>query len=176
MTDEQLPENQDAASDPNMLTAGRSQFISFKIGEEEYAIDIMAVREIKGWSPTTTLPSQPSYVRGVMNLRGAIIPIFDLRRRFDMGVTNASASHVVIVVAVQDRHIGLLVDAVSDILTIETGDIRPVPDSNSGENVDFLAGIVSIKESMVVIISLDKLFARAAATGAPPSGLQLAAA
>jgi purine-binding chemotaxis protein CheW len=171
MTDEPLSETQDAASDPNMLKAEKKQFISFKIGEEEFAIDIMAVREIKGWSPTTTLPSQPSHVRGVMNLRGAIIPIFDLRRRFGMGVTNASSSHVVIVVAVLDRPVGLLVDAVSDILTIETGDIRPVPDSDSGESVDFLTGIVSIKESMVVIISLDKLFARPEATAA-----QLAAA
>lgn len=158
-------DNPGIASNSTMLTAAKKQFISFKIREEEYAIDIMAVREIKGWSQTTTLPNQPSHVRGVMNLRGTMVPIFDLRCRFGMGVTDASSLHVVIVVAVLDRLIGLLVDTVSDILTIETSEIRPVPDSASGENVDFLAEIVSIKEGMVVILSLDKLFARIEAAG-----------
>ncbi len=165
MTAALLPENSDRASNSAMLKAEKKQFISFKMGEEEYAIDIMAVREIKGWSQTTTLPNQPSHIRGVMNLRGTVVPIFDLRCRFGMGVTDASSLHVVIIVAVLDRLIGLLVDTVSDILTIETGEIRAVPDSASGENVDFLAGIATIKESMVVILSLDKLFARIDAAG-----------
>ncbi len=153
-------ENPDRASNSAMLKAENKQLISFKIGQEEYAVDIMIVREIKGWSQTTTLPNQPSHIRGVMNLRGTVVPIFDLRCRFGMGVTDASSLHVVIIVAVLDRLIGLLADTVSDILTIETSEILPVPESASGENVDFLSGIAAIKESMVVILSLDKLFAR----------------
>src|SRR5271157_4702862 len=98
---------------------GVKQFISFKIGSEEYAIDIMAVREIKGWTETTALPNQPDYILGVMNLRGIIVPVYDLRCRFGMGLTEASRSHVVIIVAARDRMAGLLVDAVSDILTID---------------------------------------------------------
>jgi len=143
--------------------AGRvKQFISFRIGGEEYAIDIMAVREIKGWTETTSLPNQPQYILGVMNLRGTIVPVFDLRRRFGMGLTEASRSHVVIIVAVLDRIVGLLVDAVSDILTIDSSEIRPVPEMERGISVDFLSGIVSINEAMVVILALEELFSRSA--------------
>ncbi len=142
-------------------TGGMNQFISFKIGGEEYAIDIMAVREIKGWTETTTLPNQAQHILGVMNLRGTIVPVFDLRCRFGMGLTEATRSHVVIIVAVQDRIVGLLVDAVSDILTIDSSEIRPVPEMDRGVATDFLSGIVSVNESMVVILSLEELFSRA---------------
>jgi purine-binding chemotaxis protein CheW len=140
---------------------GMKQYISFKIGGEEYAIDIMAVREIKGWTETTSLPNQAQHILGVMNLRGTIVPVFDLRCRFGMGLTEATRSHVVIIVAVQDRIVGLLVDAVSDILTIDSSEIRPVPEMDRGVATDFLSGIVSINDSMVVILSLDELFSRA---------------
>ena len=141
---------------------GVKQFISFRIGGEEYAIDIMAVREIKGWTETTSLPNQPQYILGVMNLRGTIVPVFDLRRRFGMGLTEASRSHVVIIVAVLDRIVGLLVDAVSDILTIDSSEIRPVPEMERGISANFLSGIVSINEAMVVILALEELFSRSA--------------
>ena len=127
-------------------TGGLKQFISFRIGGEEYAIDIMAVREIKGWAETTSLPNQPQHILGVMNLRGTIVPVFDLRCRFGMGLTEASRSHVVIIVSVLDRIVGLLVDAVSDILTIDSSEIRPVPEMDRGIAADFLSGIVSINE------------------------------
>ena len=116
-----------AAPAASVAGAGVKQFISFRIGGEEYAIDIMAVREIKGWTETTSLPNQPQHILGVMNLRGTIVPVFDLRRRFGMGVTETSRSHVVIIVAVLDRIVGLLVDAVSDILTIDSSEIRLCP-------------------------------------------------
>jgi purine-binding chemotaxis protein CheW len=150
------------------VTGAMRQFISFRIGDEEYAIDIMAVREIKGWSETTSLPNQPEHILGVMNLRGTIVPVFDLRCRFGMGLTEASRSHVVIIVAVLDRIIGLLVDAVSDILTIDSSEIRPVPEMDRGISADFLSGIVSVNESMVVILALEELFSR---TG-PESALE----
>lgn len=136
------------------------QFISFRIGEEEYAIDIMAVREIKGWTETAPLPNQPEYNLGVMNLRGTIVPTFDLRCRFGLGPTDASPYHVVIIASVQDRTIGLLVDAVSDILTVNSEDIRPVPDMERTATSDFLSGIIPVDDSMVVLLSLEKLFHR----------------
>ena len=89
------------------------QFVTFTIGEEEYGVDIMMVREIKGWSPTTTLPNSPPYVRGVINLRGIIVPIFDLRMRFGMGLNEPGATHVVIIVKIGARTVGLLADGVS---------------------------------------------------------------
>ncbi len=101
------------------------QFITFTIGEEEYAVDIMAVREIKGWIDVTKLPNQPEYMRGVLNLRGVIVPIFDLRCRFGGGVTEATAIHVMVIVAVGGRIMGILVDTVSDILSVNTAEILP---------------------------------------------------
>jgi purine-binding chemotaxis protein CheW len=133
------------------------QFISFKIGDEGYAIDIMAVREIKGWTETTPLPNQPSYILGVMNLRGIIVPVYDLRCRFGMGLTEASRSHAIIIVSAQDRMAGLLVDAVSDILTVNSNEICPVPEAECGSSADFLSGIIPVNETMVVMLALDQL-------------------
>lgn len=134
------------------------QFITFAIGAEEYGVDIIAVREIKGWTETTTLPQSPPHVRGVINLRGVIVPIYDLRARFGMGSTEPTKSHVVIIVAVKSRVVGLLVDAVSDILTIDAGAVRPVPELERRGDDDFLAGLVALDERMVTLISLDRLF------------------
>jgi purine-binding chemotaxis protein CheW len=159
MTVALISEHAKTASVASMLKGEIIQFISFKTGGEEYAIDIIAVREIRGWSQTTVLPHQSPDACGVMNLRGTIVPVFDLRRRFSMGATNPSDTHVVIVVVVADRLVGLLVDAVSDILTIDANEIRPLPEMDAGASVDFLAGIVSVKDGMVVILSLEKLFA-----------------
>jgi purine-binding chemotaxis protein CheW len=143
------------------------QFISFKIGDEGYAIDIMAVREIKGWTDTTPLPNQPDYILGVMNLRGIIVPVYDLRCRFGMGLTEASRSHAIIIVSAQDRMAGLLVDAVSDILTIDSDKICPVPEAECGASADYLSGIIPVNETMVVILALDQLLLKG--HGAPSS-------
>lgn len=135
-----------------------SQYITFTIGSEEYGVDIMAVREIKGWSDTTHLPNSPPYVRGVINLRGVIVPIFDLRARFGLGPTETTKTHVVIIVAVQSRTIGILVDSVSDILTVPIADIRSVPDMDRSIDDAFLDGLVAVGARMVAIIALDRLF------------------
>lgn len=138
------------------------QFISFKIGSEEYAIDILSVREIKGWTSTTVLPNQPEYVLGVMNLRGAIVPVFDLRCRFGLGLTQATPSHVVIIITALNRVIGLLVDAVSDILTVGADEIHPVPDMERERTAaEFLTGIIAVNDGMVVLLSLEALFGSA---------------
>ena len=135
------------------------QFISFKVGQEEYAIDILSVREIKGWTQTTTLPNQPEFVLGVMNLRGAIVPVFDLRCRFGLGLTQATPTHVVIIVTALNRVIGLLVDAVSDILTVNAEEIRAVPDTERDRaGTEFLTGIIAVNDGMVVLLSLEALF------------------
>ncbi|WP_417688315.1 chemotaxis protein CheW [Roseibium sp.] len=134
------------------------QFISFRLGDDEYAIDIMAVREIKGWTETTSLPNQPSHVLGVLNLRGAIVPILDLRSRFGQGLTETTSMHVVIIVNVSEKTFGILVDAVSDILTVEPAEIRPVPESDKTGGADYLSGIINADEGMVVVLALEELF------------------
>jgi purine-binding chemotaxis protein CheW len=133
------------------------QFITFTIGTEEYGVDIMAVKEIRGWVETTSLPKAPDHVRGVINLRGSIVPIYDLRTRFGLGVTEATRTHVVIIVTVGERIAGVLVDTVSDILTVTAGDIRPVPDLDGGTESAFLRGLVALEERMVTLIDIEKL-------------------
>ncbi|MFD1697266.1 chemotaxis protein CheW [Roseibium aestuarii] len=134
------------------------QFISFTLGDDEYAIDIMAVREIKGWTDTTPLPNQPAHVLGVLNLRGAIVPIMDLRSRFGQGMTETTPMHVVIIVNVGERTFGILVDAVSDILTVEPAEIKGVPDNDRTGSEAYLSGIINADHGMVVVLSLRELF------------------
>lgn len=133
------------------------QFVSFTVGDEEYAVDIMQVREIKGWTEVTVLPNQPAYMRGVLNLRGLIVPIVDLRSRFGEARTEATPTHVVVIVALGDRTVGVLVDTVSDILTVNSRDIRDVPDMDNRDAQAFLVGLVTADERMVAILAIDRL-------------------
>ena len=135
------------------------QFLTFQVGKAEYGVDIMSVREIKGWVEATRLPNTPAYMRGVINLRGAIIPIFDLRCRFDQGVTEANAKHVVAILAVEERNIGLLVDAVSDIVTVDLGSIKNAPQDNGVKTDEpFVDGLISYEERMIVLLNIAQLF------------------
>ena len=103
----------------NGLTANsaNNEFVAFRVGAQDFCVDIMGVREIRGWTPATPLPHAPPFVRGVINLRGAVLPIVDLAMRFGLGLTEPTPRSVIIVVHVHQQIVGLLVDAVSDILT-----------------------------------------------------------
>lgn len=136
------------------------QFMTFTLGAEEYGIDIMVVREIKGWTDTTTIPNAPPHVRGVINLRGIVVPIFDLRARFGMGHTEPTKMHVVIIASTDSKTVGLLVDTVSDIISVNEDSIRPVPDMGMANDDNFLDGLVTSGERMVTLVSLQRLFAR----------------
>jgi purine-binding chemotaxis protein CheW len=142
------------------------QFISFAIGDDQYGVDIMAVREIKGWSQINPLPGQPDYMRGVLNLRGAMVPIVDLRCRFGQGMTEATPLHVVIVTQIGDRPIGLLADQVLDIVDVEPARIQAVPRIAEATQADFLSGLVNIDSGMVALIDLPRLLTVAMADGA----------
>jgi purine-binding chemotaxis protein CheW len=139
--------------------SGRVEFISFSIRDEQYGVDIMAVREIKGWSEITHLPKQPDYVRGVLNLRGVMVPIIDLRCRFGQGMTEATPLHVAIVVQVGSRLIGLLADRVLDILSFEASQVQPVPQIAQSARVDFLSGLITIDGTMIALVDLPNLLA-----------------
>jgi purine-binding chemotaxis protein CheW len=131
-----------------------AQFITFAIGDDQYGVDIMAVREIKGWSDITHLPNQPEYVRGVLNLRGVIVPIIDLRCRFGQGITEASPTHIVIIVQIANRPVGLLADRVLDIVSFESSKVQPVPRIAAASRVNFLAGLVTVDETMIALMDL----------------------
>jgi purine-binding chemotaxis protein CheW len=157
-----------------MDSGDTQQFITFRIGDEEYGIDIMVVREIKGWSETTMIPNASSHVRGVINLRGVVVPIFDLRARFGMGLTETTRMHVVIIVATGKRIVGLLVDAVSDIISVSPTAIRPVPEMGLPASDHFLEGLVALDDRMVTLVALTGLLGQQAAGpgggGASPAG------
>jgi purine-binding chemotaxis protein CheW len=133
------------------------ELISFRIGAQEFCVDIMEVREIRGWTPATALPQAPSFVRGVINLRGAVLPIVDLGARLGLGAADPTARHVIIVAQVQNQIVGLLVDAVSDILTVTDDMIQPTPDVASEMVRTFVRGLLAIEGRMVSFISLDRV-------------------
>lgn len=139
-------------------SAAPQQFLTFTIENEEFGVDIMTVREIKGWTETTRLPNSPECMRGVMNLRGLIIPIFDLRMRFGRGRTEATAKHVVIILAVKDRNIGILVDTVSDILDTTPQQIKAAPAEGADIDADYISGLISLDDRMVVLLTVEHLF------------------
>jgi purine-binding chemotaxis protein CheW len=161
-----------AATPPNMgewnapeaarAASAPSQFISFAIGDDQYGVDIMAVREIKGWSEITHLPKQPDYMRGVLNLRGAMVPIIDLRCRFGQGMTEATPLHVVISVQIGPKMVGLLADRVLDIISFEASQVQPVPRVSAASRMDFLSGLVMVEGAMIALIDLSNMLSDAA--------------
>jgi purine-binding chemotaxis protein CheW len=134
-----------------------SQLISFAIGDDQYGVDIMAVREIKGWTEITSLPRQPDYVRGVLNLRGVIVPIIDLRCRFGQGMTQATPLHIAIIVQIAGKPIGLLADRVLDIVSVDPSQIKPVPRVAQTQRLNFLSGLVTTEGAMIALIDLPNL-------------------
>ncbi len=135
----------------------RRELISFRIGTQEFCVDIMSVREIRGWSAATPLPRAPSYVRGVINLRGAVLPIIDLSERLGLGVTEPTPRHVIIVARISGRMVGLLVEAVSDILAATDDMVQPTPDVACEAVKTFVKGILAIDGRMISLVQLDRI-------------------
>lgn len=133
------------------------ELISFRVGAQEFCVDVMAVREIRGWSPTTPLPRAPIYVRGVMNLRGAVLPILDMSARLGFAPAEPTSRHVVIVVAIGPRLVGLLVDSVCEILIAEERHMQATPDVRSETVAAFVSSIVVLEDRMIGVIALDEL-------------------
>ena len=144
-------------SEVNGSAGAPREFIAFRVGAQEFCIDIMSVREIRGWTPATALPHAPSYVRGVINLRGSVLPVVDLAERLGFPPTDASARQVIIVVQVGAQIVGLLVDAVSDILTLTTETIQPTPEVASAYVKFFVRGMLAIDGRMIGVIELDSI-------------------
>ena len=134
------------------------QYVTFMVDDSIYGVDINLVREIKQWSPTTVLPNQAHYTKGVLNLRGTIVPVHDLRARFGVGLTDATETHVVVIVLIGAKTVGILVDAVSDIIGVPNEDIRPVPGGQSMGDMSAIGGLVTAQQGMVALLDLDTLF------------------
>ncbi len=149
-----IPDPDTEASPPGSVAG---QYLSFFLGEEEYAIDILAVREIRGWSKPTRIPNAPPFVLGVLNLRGAIVPIIDLRLRFRVEKIDYIATTVVIVVAIGKRQFGIVVDGVSDVLDVAEEEVCPVPDFGVAIDIDYLRGLTTREEHMIMLLDPGRL-------------------
>ncbi|MGA7432617.1 MAG: chemotaxis protein CheW [Xanthobacteraceae bacterium] len=156
--DARVPAPAQTATD---VPAAPNQLISFAIGDDQYGVDIIAVREIKGWTAITPLPGQPEYVRGVLNLRGVIVPIVDLRCRFGQGLTSATPLNIVIVVQIAGKVVGLLADRVLDIVSLDAAEIKPVPQVAQSQRLSFLCGLVTSDDAMIALIDLPSLLSSA---------------
>jgi purine-binding chemotaxis protein CheW len=135
----------------------KQQYLAFRIGEQEYAIDILKVQEIRGHTAITPLPQTPSYVRGAMNLRGTIVPIYDVRDRFGLGTSDYHRFSVIIVAAVGVRQVGLLVDAVSDVLDLTEDQLEPPPDV--GMQDGFVQALGRVEDRILIVLQLERVIA-----------------
>lgn len=131
------------------------ELIAFRLSSQEFCVDIMSVRDLRGWTPATSLPHAPSYVRGVINLRGSVLPIVDLAVRLGFPASEPTARHVIIVAQVGEKVLGLLVDAVSDILTVTDTEIQPTPDVASDLARTFVNGVLAVQGRMLSVIGLE---------------------
>lgn len=134
-----------------------TQYLTFLLGGQRYAVPILAVQEIRRYSTPTALPAVPSYVLGVINLRGTVVPVIDLRLRFARGDASVDRLTVVIVVSVMTRHVGLVVDDVSRVLTTSLDDVQPAPQFANHVDVSFVAGLLRDAETLVTILDIGKL-------------------
>ena len=135
----------------------RHELMAFRVGEQEFCVDIMQVREIRGWTQATPLPRAPNFVRGVINLRGAVLPIVDLGARLGFEVSEPTARHVIMVVNQGGRTIGLLVEAVSDIIEVTEDMVQPTPDIACDQVRNFVKGLFSIDGRMISLITLERV-------------------
>jgi purine-binding chemotaxis protein CheW len=136
--------------------AERSQYVTFTLGDGEYGVEILNVQEFKGYSAVTPVPNMPPSLRGVMNLRGVIIPVFDLRIRFGLAA-DLSDFTVIVVAVIKNRTVGLVVDTVSDVIDIAPGDIQETPEFSSRAPTAYLRGMAKISERLVILLNLDQL-------------------
>jgi purine-binding chemotaxis protein CheW len=139
------------------------EFVAFRAGGQEFCVDIMSVREIRGWTPATALPHAPSFVRGIINLRGTVLPVVDLAARLGLPAVEPTTRHVIIVVQLrQQQVVGLLVDAVSDILTVRGDKVQPTPNVASETTKTFVRGVFPVAERMISRLALDHVLPTAA--------------
>ena len=138
-----------------------SEFLTFRLGAEEYGIDILKVQEIRSYEAPTRIANAPSFIKGVVNLRGVIVPIVDLRLKLSCETADYNDFTVVIVLNVRGRVVGAVVDSVSDVLELNQDSIRPAPDMASAVDTSFITGISTVNERMLILMDIEALMASA---------------
>lgn len=143
----------------NELQIQELEVLSFKLGKEEYGIDILKVQEIRGYDSVTRIANTPDHVKGVINLRGVIVPIIDMRIRFNLGTPAYDEFTVVIILNIGKQVVGMVVDSVSDVVTLTAEQIKPPPQFNTVLNSDYLTGLGTVDERMLILVDIDRLMA-----------------
>jgi len=138
------------------------ELLTFFLAGEEYGVDILRVQEIKGWDSVTNIPNMPEYIRGVINIRGSIVPIIDMRLRFNLEKKEYTATTVVIILNVvskgnADRIMGVVVDAVSDVYNVPINDVKASPDFGTAVDTEFVTGLATIDEKMIIVLDIDHM-------------------
>lgn len=146
-----------ANSQPPVATPVANEFLTFRLGHEEYGIEILKVQEIRGYDAITQIANSPEFIKGVMNLRGIIAPIIDMRIKFNLGQAQYDQFTVVIILNVAGRVMGMVVDGVSDVLTLEDEQIRPTPGLGSIIDTEYIMGLGTVDERMLILIDIEKL-------------------
>ena len=137
-------------------TGGR-EFLAFTLGNEEYGIDILKVQEIRGYEAVTRIANSPEFIKGVVNLRGIIVPIVDMRIKFNLGEPKYDQFTVVIILSIAGRVVGMVVDSVSDVTTLTPQQIKPAPEMGTALNTDYLIGLGTIEQRMLILVDIDRL-------------------
>jgi len=150
-----------SASNGNTVTTNLREFLAFKLGSEEYGIDILRVQEIRSYEEPTRIANAPAFVKGVVNLRGVIVPIIDMRLKFNLSQASYDAFTVVIVLNIGNRVVGMVVDAVSDVITLTPEQLRPVPEFNSTIASDHILAIGAVEDRMLILVDIGKLMTSA---------------
>lgn len=156
---EQLQVN-DSLEAIDEVEEGAEQYLTFQLNNEEYGVEILRVQEIKGWDTVTHIPNTPPFLCGVLNLRGTIVPVVDLRLRFGMPFRNYTKMTVVVVLKVEgvtQRTVGIVVDAVSDAHNIKPEDVKPSPSLGTQLDTEFISGLVDLGNNMVMLLDIDRL-------------------
>src|SRR5262245_20554758 len=137
--------------------SGAGEFLTFRLGDEEYAIDILKVQEIRGYDHVTRIANTPEFIKGVINLRGTIVPIVDLRLKFSLGKAEYNQFTVVIILSMAKRVIGIVVDSVSDVITLAASDVRQAPEFSGALNTKFIRGLATVDKRMIIVADIEKL-------------------
>ena len=138
-------------------TSPAAEYLAFTLGQEEYGIDIQKVAEIRSYETPTRIANAPDFVKGVVNLRGIIVPIVDMRIKFNLGTPSYDQFTVVIILNIGHRVVGMVVDRVSDVTMLTPEQIKPAPEIGSSMNTDYITGLGTIEERMLILVDIDKL-------------------
>ncbi len=151
--------NEHAARDAqaSITSTAAQEYLTFTLGAEEYGVNILKVQEIRGYEKPTAIANAPAYIKGVVNLRGTIVPIVDMRIKFNLGDATYDQFTVVIILNVADRVVGMVVDGVSDVITLSAEQMKPAPDFSSSFDTEYITGLGTVEDRMLILVDIEKL-------------------